>query len=61
MEISTNRCNEKIKRVSDAAYLRGVEEGMSKSRARKEWVNGAMVGAVSASIVTAVVASIVLG
>lgn len=61
MEISNEQYQENIKRASDAAYLRGVEEGMSKGKAKKEWINGALVGAVAAAVVTAIIASIVLG
>lgn len=59
MEISNDRYQENIKRASDAAYLRGVEEGMSKGKSKKEWWNGIAVGAVSGAIVAASISSFV--
>lgn len=45
MDISVEKCQENVKRASDAAFLRGVEEGMSAGKAKNEWRNGIFVGA----------------
>lgn len=61
MQLSPEQYKEDIRHASDAAYARGVEEGLSKQKAKKEWINGALVGAVASAVVTGIIASIVLG